>query len=59
MDFLYRDGVLSTKTRCQATDGFATRAISLYWLAIRAGSGIIRGSWLRGISRKTRDGAES
>ncbi|WP_139417108.1 hypothetical protein [Agromyces laixinhei] len=52
MNFLYRDGILSTETRCQATDAFAARAFCLYWLAIRAGSGIIRGSWLRGIRRR-------
>ena len=59
MNFLYRDGVLSTETRCQATERFATRAFSLYWLAIRSGSGAIRGSWLRGIRRKTQNGDEA
>lgn len=52
MNFLYRDGILSTETRCQATDAFSARAFSLYWLVIRAGSGLIRGSWLRGIRRR-------
>ncbi len=52
MNFLYRDGILSTETRCQATDASSARAFSLYWIAIRAGSGIIRGSWLRGIRRR-------
>lgn len=52
MNFLYRDGVLSTETRCQATDPFMVRAFSLYWLGIRVGSGVIRGSWLRGIRRR-------
>ncbi len=54
MNFLYRDGVLSTETRCQATDVFADRAFALYWFAIRAGSGLIRRSWLRGIRRRSR-----
>lgn len=57
MNFLHRDGILSTETRCQATDAFATRAFSLYWLAIRAGSGVIRGSWLRGIRRRATSAA--
>lgn len=52
MNFLYRDGVLSTETRCLATDAFAARAFSAYWLAIRGGSGLIRGCWLRGIRRR-------
>lgn len=52
MNFLYRDGILSSETRCQATDPLMARVFSLYWLAIRAGSGVIRGSWLRGIRRR-------
>lgn len=52
MNFLYRDGILSTETRCLASDALMARAFSLYWLGIRAGSGVIRGSWLRGIRRR-------
>lgn len=55
MNFLYRDGLLSTETRCRATDSFSARAFSVYWLLIRTGSGLIRRSWLRGIARVLRD----
>ncbi len=58
MNFLCRDGLLSTETRCQATDSFSARAFGLYWLFIRAGSGIIRRSWLKGITRVLRSGDE-
>lgn len=62
MNFLYRDGLLSTETRCQATDRFSARAFGMYWLLIRTGSGIVRRSWLRGITRvlrKNHEGADT
>lgn len=49
MNFLHRDGLLSTETRCQAKDRFTACAFGVYWLLIRVGSGIIRRSWLKGI----------
>ncbi len=55
MNFLYRDGLLSTETRCQANNGLTARIFGVYWLLIRVGSGIIRRSWLKGITRTLRD----
>ena len=55
MNFLYRDGLLSTENRCRAADRLSARAFSVYWLLIRPGSGLIRRSWLRGIARVLRD----
>lgn len=55
MNFLYRDGLLSTETRCYATSGLSARAFGVYWLLIRAGSGMIRRSWLKGIVRVLRN----
>ncbi len=43
---------LLTETRVFATDAAARRAFTLYWLAIRPGSGIIRGVWLRAAKRR-------
>lgn len=58
MNFLYRDGLLSTETRCHATDRFSARTFGMYWLLIRAGSGMIRRSWLKGIARVLRNSNE-
>ena len=43
---------LSTETRVQPTDTNAGRAFSLYWLVIRAGSGLIRREMLRAVARR-------
>ncbi|MGH3097728.1 MAG: hypothetical protein ACRDMV_17220 [Streptosporangiales bacterium] len=48
--------VLSTETRVLATDPRARRVFGAYWLAIRAGSGIIRHVWLRAIRRRASRG---
>lgn len=48
-----RDGtLLSTETRVRATDARSRRRFGLYWLAIRAGSGIVRRDLLREVSRR-------
>jgi hypothetical protein len=43
---------LSTETRVQPTDPTAARAFRPYWLAIRAGSGLIRRDMLRAVRRR-------
>jgi len=43
---------LLTETRVQATDAAARRRFRLYWLVIRAGSGLIRRSILRAVKRR-------
>ena len=43
---------LLTETRVQATDAAARRSFRLYWLVIRAGSGLIRRSILRAVQRR-------
>lgn len=43
---------LSTETRVQPTDARAGRAFLPYWVAIRAGSGLIRRDMLRAIARR-------
>jgi hypothetical protein len=43
---------LSTETRVQPTDMSAARAFLPYWLAIRAGSGLIRREMLRAVARR-------
>jgi len=43
---------LLTETRVQATDAAARRSFRLYWLVIRAGSGLIRRSILRAVKRR-------
>jgi hypothetical protein len=46
-----------TETRIAGTSPEATRAMLRYWRAIRAGSGVIRRSWLAAIRRRAvRDG---
>ncbi|GII77181.1 hypothetical protein Sru01_21630 [Sphaerisporangium rufum] len=52
MNFRCVDGELSTETRVQATSAPARRMFAVYWLAIRAGSGLIRHVWLRAIRRR-------
>lgn len=48
-NFTCRDGHLGTETRVLSTDPRSRRLFAAYWLAIRAGSGIIRRVWLRAI----------
>ena len=43
---------LLTETRVQATNAAARRSFRLYWLVIRAGSGLIRRSILRAVKRR-------
>jgi hypothetical protein len=42
---------LETETRIHATDSASRRRFRRYWLAIRAGSGLMRRSWLRAAKR--------
>ena len=42
---------LSTETRVAATDARTRKIFGLYWLAIRAGSGLIRRDLLRAVAR--------
>ncbi|WP_062216589.1 hypothetical protein [Streptomyces sp. NBRC 109706] len=51
-NFRYQDGVLVTETRVRATSSRARRLFAVYWLVIRAGSGLIRRIWLRGVRRR-------
>ena len=44
--------VLSTETRVAATDPGSRRRFGLYWLFIRAGSGLIRREMLRVVARR-------
>jgi len=48
-NFLAVDGFLVTETRVIATDAHSRRIFAVYWLFIRAGSGIIRRVWLHAI----------
>jgi hypothetical protein len=48
--------LLVTETRVFAPDRGVRRRFALYWLAIRAGSGLIRRMWLRAIRRRAEDG---
>ena len=48
--------LLVTETRVFAPDRDVRRRFALYWFAIRAGSGLIRRMWLRGIRRRAEDG---
>jgi hypothetical protein len=48
---------LATETRVQSTDAGAARAFLPYWLAIRAGSGLIRRELLGAIARRARAGS--
>ncbi len=44
--------VVTTETRVHATDARTRRRFGVYWLVIRAGSGLIRRMWLRAIKRR-------
>ncbi|WP_433167149.1 hypothetical protein [Kribbella sp. CA-247076] len=46
------DGFLVTETRVIASDARSRRRFALYWLLIRAGSGVIRRVWLHAISSR-------
>jgi hypothetical protein len=51
------DGLtLSTETRVVLTDPASRRKFLLYWLGIRAGSGLIRRSMLKAIKRRAETG---
>ena len=52
MNFLFRNGVLSTETRNLPIGWRASLMFGLYWWSIRLGSGFIRRSWLGGIRRR-------
>jgi hypothetical protein len=56
MDFvLVPDGdgtLLTTETRVRATDARSRALFSLYWLAIRIGSGLIRRDLLRAAAQR-------
>lgn len=43
---------LRTETRCQATDSRSRAAFAVYWLLIRAGSGLIRRETLAAVCRR-------
>lgn len=53
LNFLYRDGRLRTETRVLPTTRAAGRLFLPYWLSIRAGGGLIRRSWLKGIRQRS------
>jgi hypothetical protein len=44
--------LLATETRIAATSDDARRAFGRYWLVVRHGSGMVRGSWLRAAERR-------
>ncbi|ASU79879.1 hypothetical protein CDG81_18235 [Actinopolyspora erythraea] len=46
--------LVSTETRVHATDQATRRKFALYWLMIRAGSGLIRRDMLAALSRRVR-----
>jgi hypothetical protein len=48
--------VLRTETRVEATDPATRRRFALYWLLIRAGSGLIRREMLRTVGRRAEAG---
>lgn len=50
--FRARPGELTTQTRVFGTDAGARRRFAVYWVVIRAGSGLIRRQWLRAIRRR-------
>ncbi len=52
MNFHFDRGVLSTETRVHAATTRAKIAFGAYWLLIRAGSGILRRTWLRAVRRR-------
>lgn len=56
INFRCVEDMLRTETRVLGTDQRARRSFRLYWLAIRAGSGMIRHVWLRGIRRRATSG---
>ena len=52
MSFRLDGSTLSTETRVRVTDAASRRRFLVYWIAIRAGSGLIRRSWLKAIKRR-------
>jgi hypothetical protein len=53
LNFFYRDGCLRTETRVQPTTSGARLVFLPYWLGVRAGGGLIRRSWLKGIRQRS------
>ena len=51
-NFLVADGCLMTETRNLPASPEMAEAFSVYWMAIRPFSGLIRQSWLAGIKRR-------
>jgi hypothetical protein len=54
MNFFIDGPELSTETRIHATTRRAMWQFGAYWMVIRAGSGILRRTWLRAIRRRAR-----
>jgi hypothetical protein len=52
MNFFIDGAIVSTETRIHAATRRAAWQFGLYWMAIRAGSGILRRMWLRAIKRR-------
>ena len=52
VDLTSADGVLATETRIVATSDDARRAFARYWVLVRAGSDVVRRSWLRAAERR-------
>jgi hypothetical protein len=48
--------LVATETRIVATSEDARRRFGRYWIAIRAGNGLIRRSWLAGVRRRAERG---
>jgi len=53
-NFVTADGFLITETRVLGTDARARRLFGVYWVVIRAGSGVIRRVWLHAIRSRAR-----
>jgi hypothetical protein len=56
LNFRLDGPTLWTETRVWVTDPASRRRFLLYWVAIRAGSGLIRRGWLRAIKRRAEAG---
>ena len=52
MNFLIDGAEVSTETRIHAATRRAAWQFGMYWVAIRAGSGILRRTWLRAVRRR-------
>lgn len=56
MTFRLDGSTLWTETRVRVTDAASRRRFLVYWIAIRAGSGLIRRSMLKAIKRRAEAG---